>query len=499
MLDSSERSDGSDELLLDFPQKPRMLTETRRHASRQLAIRRAVTVASASTSSKIFHSPMPSNYVVHAREKIDLDSCLLNAELAFLACLRDMDQQDRIDTLFELFDREGNQLVDINLLKGLIVERMEGFNAAKEHMHEVEHLIDQYQSEDQVFDLESFGCFVERLQHAFGLRSFLDFSLFIAQTVAFNEDARKILADSMQESIQNERENESQALAQLEDSIVGARLSLVFSMLDSESTGVVSFTDIVRHLYHFTANMDEDKRHLLLMHDANDHRTLNFHEFCELVLNVHVAFSDNISFHDLADAMTLSLARQDVCDVDLSHLMTNQEELIEKSKSPNPVLDIEADLTYGRLQRLFVMIDADHDETINSDELMAFLRTYRDTSKELVKQILASYDLDNDGKLSFEEFASMIIKFAGNEFDSHKLIDYLCVQVALSDNIPRQKAHRRSLDTLRRLSHQIQKGAPPVKNGKHKSWMGVVNLRNPGGKRRHDAGPMKFLSRARSL
>lgn len=496
MLDSSERSDESEgELLLDFPQKPRMLTETRREASRQLAIRRAVAVASASTSSKIFHAFLPGDYVMHAREKINLDSCLLNSELAFLACLRDMDKQDRIDTIFELFDGEGNQLVDISDFKVLITERMNGFNAAKHHMQEVEILIDQYRSEDQVFDVLSFGCFIESFQQALELDTLLDFSLFIAQTVAFNEDARNILASRMRQSIQDEKDKESNVLA--DDSIVGARLSLVFSMLDSESTGVVSFTDAVRHLYHFTANMDEEKRHLLLMHDANDHRTLNFQEFCELVLNVHVAFSENVSFHDLADAITLSLAREDVCCIDLSHLMTNQEELIEKSKTSHPNLDVDSNLTYGRLQRLFVMLDVDHDESINSVEFMSFLRTYDgETSKEIGEQLLASYDLDNDGKLDFEEFANMIITFAGDDVDPHKLIDYLCVQVALSDDIPRQQAHQRSLRSLRKLSHQLQRGEPPA--SKRPSWLGVVDLARRGGKRRN-TGSLKFLSRARSL
>lgn len=233
-----ELNDENDDLLLDFPQKPRMLTEHRRKASRQLAIRRAVNVASASNAAKINRCSVPSRYVQHARAKLHLDFSLLNAELGFLDCLRLMDHEDRIDTLFELFDKEGNQLVDINATKLIILERMNKptATATSKFTSEVEELFGRYERFDEFFDRQTFASLMGEMQRIFKCNNFLVFCTLIAQKVAFNEDTRKILEDAIQGNIQTDMrdENKAESLDQFSNVVIEARIILIFSMLDSE-------------------------------------------------------------------------------------------------------------------------------------------------------------------------------------------------------------------------------------------------------------------------
>jgi Ca2+-binding EF-hand superfamily protein len=456
-------NDENDELLLDFPQKPRMLTEHRRQASRQLSIRRAVNVASASNAAKLKSSNVPSIYVRYARAKLDLDLSLLNSELSFLDCLRLMDHDDRIDTLFELFDNEGNQLVDIKSTKLIILERMNDPTATttRKFKIEVEKLFGRYERFDDYFDRPTFASLMVEMQNILKCSNFLVFCTLIAQKVAFNEDTRKILEDAVQGNVQKDMrdKNEVKSLDQFSDAIIGARISLIFSMLDSESTGIVCFTDIAKHLFHFSESLDSIKRQILLTCDKNDTRTLNYNEFAEFMLNIAAIVPEGINFHDLADAVTLSFAKDDVSDEDLEELMMNHDELMEKAICPTDHANSDWLQAYGRLQRLFDMLDKNHDKFLNFHEIRSLLERYTPSASEACNEALFNcYDANSDGRLEYEEFSDMIVKFAGKDVDPHKLIDYLCVQVALDDNMHQKQAYANSLHSLRAVGTVLRTG-----------------------------------------
>ena len=143
-----------------------MLTEQRRQASRHLALRRALNVAAASSSSKIKQGTTTAGFVKYAREKIEFDTFLLSAELNFLDGLRDMDHDDRIDTLFELFDKDGNQLISIAETRDFLLTRMKETPATKEPIPRVTKIIDRYARFDDYFDRETFASLVGQMQEA---------------------------------------------------------------------------------------------------------------------------------------------------------------------------------------------------------------------------------------------------------------------------------------------------------------------------------------------
>ncbi|KAI2506561.1 hypothetical protein MHU86_7876 [Fragilaria crotonensis] len=480
-------SDDSDELLLDFPQKPRMLTEHRRQASRHLALRRAVNVAAASTSSKIKQSDISvATFVMLARAKIELDASLLEAELNFQDRLREMDHEDRIDALFELFDKDGNQLVSITETKDFILNRMVEMKATIELIPAVSALILRYERVDEYFDRETFGNLMVEMQRAFKCNTFLDFCNLMAQKVAFNEDARKILEDSIlgnQRKGYHEERTKSAALSQFSDVVVEARMILLFSMLDSNGNGIVSLSEVVKHLFRLSMGMDSLKRQILLTYDKDDLRTLNHYEFSEFMLNVLALVPEEICFHDLADAVTLSVTRDDVSEENLKELMMGPEELIAKADLPleHPTSDLI--FAYGRLHRLFSMLDTNHDNHVNVSEFLPFLERYNPGSHQhRTRAVFSQYDANRDGRLDFQEFATMIIKFAGTDVDPHRLIDYLCVQVALGDNVLEESAYNSSLDSLRSVSSLVQEGL----TDRQKKRISYLNMEKRGNEKKKE-------------
>ena len=61
------------------------------------------------------------------------------------------------------------------------------------------------------------------------------------------------------------------------------------------------------------------------------------------------------------------------------------------------------------LQKIFDEIDTDKSGTIECDELLGALKkTGKNPSNDQVKKLLATYDADNSGNLSFDEFHKMI-------------------------------------------------------------------------------------------
>jgi Ca2+-binding EF-hand superfamily protein len=458
LLDDKYADESSQELLIDFPQNPRMLTENRRRASRLLALRRAVTVAAASTHSKISNSYLTGQYVMHARTKIELDFSLKSIELNFMDCLREMDHDDRIDTLFELFDKDGNHYVSIIETRDFILERMKKSKATSQFIDEANKLMALYERSDDLFDRQTFSSLMEEMQQVFKCESFLQFCTFIAQQGIFNEDTRRIIEDSIQDNIEKAArlQNNKSALAQIFDVVVEARIVILFAMLDSESTNIVAISNAVKHLCDFSKRLDPLQREVLLTYDSNDLRLLSLCEFSEFLLNILAVSPEGTTIHDLADDMTLSVARDKVTEHDLKELFVNPVECLPQMDSNNEHPTADIFFAYGRLQRLFTMLDRNHDNFLSPSELFHLLRRYTMTSSQTEKaELFSKFDLNSDGRLDFEEFAKMIISFAGTKLDPHKLIDYLCVQVSLDDDWQQAEEYEVSLNSLRTFGKNL--------------------------------------------
>ena len=61
-------------------------------------------------------------------------------------------------------------------------------------------------------------------------------------------------------------------------------------------------------------------------------------------------------------------------------------------------------------------------------------------------QVIRSFDMDHDGKLSREEFARLLTAFAQTSLVStHELIDFMVVTSAVKDNSTVEKAYIKSV------------------------------------------------------
>lgn len=202
------------------------------------------------------------------------------------------------------------------------------------------------------------------------------------------------------------------------------------------SSDSVSFEIIVKSLYHVTQKMDEIPRKALLMcTDSGEERVLDYPQFSSLLLNVVAAGS--LNFHDVANSMTLAFCKDDVSRTDLTDLFVGDDmyrNAVEDPDSHNMnQSDVIDALQYGRMSRLFDLWDIDHSGDLDFEEVVLGFRKFHEaksvdqTLEESIKAI-SSFDSNDDGKLSREEFARLVITFAkAARVSSHELIDFMVV------------------------------------------------------------------------
>ena len=96
------RSHRTDEALADH---------LRAEASKQMAIRHASAVAAASIEKKLAETTSTSETVRLTRQLTEFQKCSLQSELVFLEALTKMTNEQKLQTLFLLFDTDGSGTV----------------------------------------------------------------------------------------------------------------------------------------------------------------------------------------------------------------------------------------------------------------------------------------------------------------------------------------------------------------------------------------------------
>lgn len=431
-----------------------MLSESRCSAQNLLAMRRAAIVAAASIGSKIRNTRFSEEYALWAKEKIELDACVLDCELKFLDALACMDHEERVLTVFEMFDRDGGGYIDISeLAEGL--RRMSQLKAVSGIWSLAEATLSEFDVKTTgVLDNEEFVPFLENLENSLHCESFLDLCQLLCMRVAFSETSRCILQDSMTELMGNATDVSSDD-SRVDDTIIEARMILLFLVLDRDQSGMVLFKDVVKHLFRFSLGMDQNKRDVLLLVDEDHLRRLDYVQFSDFLTNAVGAMPPGQTIHDLADSMTLSAVRKDVSDRDLESLLA-KDSSFSQGKLSNRRATL-SDLHYGRLERLFELFDVDHDGAIDLTELALGMRKFTETHKDLDSSIADShkairiFDEDSDERLSIGEFANMLTRFADSSgIDLHQLIDFMVVQAAVRDDVRQDQAYLRFLDVCKR-------------------------------------------------
>lgn len=212
---------------------------------------------------------------------------------------------------------------------------------------------------DGNMDIHEFADFVEDLVHSLRC-NFEDLAQFLTLRVAFADSGSSVLDDAIVALVQDST-SEIPSVENFNDAVVEVRMMLLFQMMDWKGSGTVIFEDVVKSLFRVTNNMDEIPRKTLLM-CAENNRKLDFTQFMSLILSVVAAGS--LNFHDVANAMTLSVCKNDVTRTDLSDLFVGDDmyktAVDEHNRGTNPSkADLVDALHYGRLNRLFDLWDLD--------------------------------------------------------------------------------------------------------------------------------------------
>ena len=208
-------------------------------------------------------------------------------------------------------------------------------------------------------DIHEFADFVEDLVDSLRC-NFEDLAQFLTLRVAFADSGSAVLDDAIV-ALVHDSTGHSTPVENFNDAVVEVRMMLLFQMMDWKATGTVPFEDVVKSLFHVTKHMDEIPRKALLMCTDKD-RPLEFAQYSSLILNVVAAGS--LHFHDVANAMTLAVCKNDVTRTDLSDLFVGDDmykiAVEEHNRGVNPDSNEIVDaLHYGRLNRLFDLWDLD--------------------------------------------------------------------------------------------------------------------------------------------
>jgi len=155
--------------------------------------------------------------------------------------------------------------------------------------------------------------------------------------------------------------------------------------------------------------MERVPRAVLLEDKSNNYRTLNVHDFCELIFKFHKSQPCDISFHYFMDTVTLLLSQREFNDLHELMMRGGMSITLPINKS---VLASCAQLTNERMHNLFRMLDINHNSSRCARELAWFLGLH--DQETLGKRFQSTMMRNGDGQLDVDEFSNMVIKFAGS-------------------------------------------------------------------------------------
>jgi hypothetical protein len=197
--------------------------------------------------------------------------------------------------------------------------------------------------------------------------------------------------------------------------------------------------------------------------DRGSDRTLDLAQFLDFMLNFSASLSDSsIIFHDLANAITISKCRRDVTDQDIKDLFIDEGKRFSAIRADETGFEDIA--TFGKLERLFRLMDKDKSGYLDQCELALGMRKFTSYHDDLSKSLdectaaIQTVDDDGDGQLDVREFAKLIAKFANSaQVEMHHLINFVMVQCSMKSNSKQKEdyshAHRKLHGPENRNSH----------------------------------------------
>jgi Ca2+-binding EF-hand superfamily protein len=272
----------------------------------------------------------------------------------------------------------------------------------------------------------------------------------------FSDGGNDPLEEAVGDLVSKDIDEAVKETSEFYDALADKRMLALFTMFDLDGSGEVDFKEVAIGLFKLSKNMQESASaavELLVMLDRDDTRTLYYEEFARLILNI-VAAGD-MKFGEVADELTLTMVQPaEITDEELAQLIVADEvynfvtDMVAAEKEGMEVMDA---LSYGKLHKLFDLWDKDGDGYLQYDEILSGMRKYQkamdiDESVQRAALVMLAFDANSDQKLSREEFALALTKYA-NELDEdiHEFIDFLVVVSVLSENTEDEEAYFKAI------------------------------------------------------
>ena len=193
-------------------------------ASVQLAIRHAAAVAAASVEKKLASTSSTSETVHLTRQLTELQRCSLQSELAFLDALMKMTNEERLQTLFSLFDSDASGSVDKHeLARNLKKLDQRSFSESLDAAILSIHAFDT--DGDGCMDLTEFADFMEDLVHSLNC-TFEDLAQFLTLRVAFCDSGSAVLDEAIVALVQDSTAAVT-SVEDFNDAVVEVRMMLM--------------------------------------------------------------------------------------------------------------------------------------------------------------------------------------------------------------------------------------------------------------------------------
>ena len=420
--------------------------ESRRQANKVLSLRRAILMALVSTQSQHRKDDMStSSFVRLSKQVIELQTLKLKAELDICDLLLRMNQDEKRRTVFDCFDKDGSGTIDVEeLAEGIrMLSMLPALAGASDMVDDLRnHFQLAHSDKGKLLGVQEFGILLERLAQAFGCIMDDLYTLVLTQ-MCFAQDGVSFLQESVATMIQGtEGKNVS-----VDEAISEVRLVLLFDLLDTDGSGQLMFSTVLKHLVKTTTVLDDMYNDAVKSSISQPSRTIDYSQFADLLFNLSRAFPD-CDLHHICDQMTLSKCHyeDDVRNIFLKDQAFEDAKLI--AHVPAPCRNMEE-----RVGRLFTLWDHNSDGKLDAREFALGLRLFQE-SKHIdhtiseSMNVLFAFDQDGDNQLDRIEFSVMLQKFSiANGVDLWELIDYMVITSAMNEVKTKESAYIASLLT----------------------------------------------------
>jgi Ca2+-binding EF-hand superfamily protein len=197
-----------------------------------MAIRHAAAVAAASIEKKLASTSSTCETVHLTRHLTELQRCSLQSELGFLDALMKMSNEEKLRTLFSLFDADGSGKVDKNeLARNLKKLDQRSFSESLDAAILSIHAFDS--DGDGQMDIHEFADFMEDLVASLKC-SFEDLAQFLTLRVAFCDSGSAVLDEAIVALVQDSTAAVT-SVEDFNDAVVEVRMMLLVREVQSSA------------------------------------------------------------------------------------------------------------------------------------------------------------------------------------------------------------------------------------------------------------------------